>query len=80
MLEQHCGMRMTKQSRDLATALPVSCEMGPERLSGWGNHPGREPLGALERHQGSLRTVYKAKRASSVRSAFFWEPAGARAG
>lgn len=27
-----------------------------------------------------LRTVYKAKRVSSVRSAFLWEPPGARAG
>lgn len=32
------------------------------------------------RDRSPLRTVYKAKRASSVRSAFLWEPPGARAG
>lgn len=46
---------------------------------GWG-HFGPRPLDALERNRGPLRTVYKAKRASSVRSVFLWEPLGARAG
>lgn len=46
----------------------------------WGTHLEPGPLDALQRHRGSLRTVYKAKRASSVRSAFLWEPPGARAG
>lgn len=44
----------------------------------WGNDLG--PLDALQRHWGFLRTVYKAKRASSVRSAFLWESLGARVG
>lgn len=34
MLEQHCGMRMTRRWRSLAAALPVSDEMGPEELFG----------------------------------------------
>lgn len=76
MLKQHCGKRLTKRWR---SPLPVSNEMGLEGAFGR-NNLGQGPLDALERDWGSLRTVYKAKRASSVRSAFLWEPPGARAG
>lgn len=49
-------------------------------FGGGGSHFGQRPLDALEGNCGSRRTVYKAKRASSVRSVFLWEPLGVRAG
>lgn len=68
------GMRMT------CCNTASQCRNGTGMTVLEGNHGRRGPLDAPERHQGSLSTVYKAKRASSVRSAFLWEAPGALAG
>jgi len=73
------GKITTKKRRSLATSLPVSGEMGLEGLFWIGYVWSKDcqiPWWMTE----VLGEHYKAKRASSVRSAFLWEPLGARAG
>lgn len=68
--------RSTKRQRPLATPLTVAGMILEGRCCGdsFQAKTFKNPLG------GSLTTVYKAKRASSVRSAFLREPLGAWAG
>lgn len=82
-LKQHCGKRITMRWRSPAAPLPASRRDGGGRGRGTVGEASfragafRCPCRATG---GSPRRVYRAKRASSVRSAFLLEPAGARAG
>lgn len=60
MLAQHSGKRATRRWRSLATPLPVSDEMGLERLFGR-NHLEQGPLGALEKRSRSSENSLQCK-------------------
>lgn len=74
MLARHSNKRATWRWR------LRSAPLGQQRNGTGGDREKSFETWTVRCLRGNLRTVYKAKRVSSVRSAFLWEPPGARAG